>query len=152
MENWVSLVGSGADKCFSCTYAGFLIIIGHDQVLLHYRNRGCLHPCRWRSPDLHRTGSGAFSSVVCGLITNGKEQALLPDRACPSLAFSCLKQDGQDCQDGQDVQDEAARTQCKGLEDLNVYRTSAQHGEKVREDLNSYRLKQDGQDLQDGTG
>ena len=27
---------------------------------------------------------------------------------------------------------------------------SRQHGEKVREDLNRYRLKQDGQDLQDG--
>ena len=29
-------------------------------------------------------------------------------RACPSHAFSCLKQDEQDEQDGQDEQDEAA--------------------------------------------
>ena len=45
-------------------------------------------------------------------------------------------------QDGQDEEE-------KGLEDLNVYRTYAQSGEKVREDLNLSRLKQDGQDLQD---
>ena len=39
----------------------------------------------------------------------------------------------------------------KGLEDLNVYRTSAQKGEKVRKDLNGYYvLKQDFQDVQDG--
>ena len=35
-------------------------------------------------------------------------------------------------QDGQDEEE-------KGLEDLNVYRTSEQSGEKVREDLNRYR-------------
>ena len=53
-------------------------------------------------------------------------------RACPSHAF-CLNQDGQDAQDLQDRGE-------KGLEDLNVYRTSAQHGEKVREDLNRYNV------------
>ena len=53
-------------------------------------------------------------------------------RACPSHAFR-LKQDGQDAQDLQDRGE-------KGLEDLNVYRTSAQSGEKVREDLNRYNV------------
>ena len=52
-------------------------------------------------------------------------------------AFFCLKQDGQDAQDGQDG---AAITRRKGLEDLNVYSTSAQQGEKVREDLNRYSV------------
>ena len=42
----------------------------------------------------------------------------------------------------QDGQDEGE----KGLEDLNVYRTSAEQAQKVREDLNLSRLKQDGQD------
>ena len=48
-------------------------------------------------------------------------------RACPSHAFR-LKQDGQDLQDAQDEGE-------KGLEDLNVYRTEAQHGEKVHRTL-----------------
>ena len=52
-------------------------------------------------------------------------------------AFFCLNQDLQDCQDGQDG---AAITRRKGLEDLNVYRTSEQQGEKVREDLNRYSV------------
>ena len=43
--------------------------------------------------------------------------------------------------DGQDAS--------KVPKDLHVYSTSAQPGVKVREDLNSYRLKQDGQDYQD---
>ena len=45
----------------------------------------------------------------------------------------------------QDFQDAS-----KVRKDLHVYSTSAQHGVKVREDLNSYRLNQDGQDYQDG--
>ena len=49
----------------------------------------------------------------------------------------CLKQDEQD--EG-DEGDEAAVTPRKGLEALNVYRTSAQPGEKVREDLNIYNV------------
>ena len=88
-------------------------------------------PCRWRSPDRHRAGAGAPALQRPGAARRA--------RACPSPAFNCLKQDGQDCQDLQDEQDEAARTRRKGLEDLNGYRTSAQHGEKVREVLNRSR-------------
>ena len=55
-------------------------------------------------------------------------------RACPSHAFSCLKQDVQDVQDVQDGGLLGMRP--KGLEDLNVYRHQQEHDDKVREDLN----------------
>ena len=71
--------------------------------------------------------------------------------------FVCLKQDGQDLQD---LQDEAAGTPRKGLEDLHVYRTSAQRPEKVWKTLMSpsrarffvclNQDEQDEQDFQDG--
>ena len=53
--------------------------------------------------------------------------------ACPSHAFNCLKQDGQDCQDVQDGGRLGIRD--KGLEDLNVYRNQQQQGVKVRRTL-----------------
>ena len=83
-----------------------------------------------------RMGPLRFLSVVCDRLITNRSGSGNPDlqgpgaarsaRACPSHAFS-LKQDGQDLQDGQDVQDEP-----KVREDLNVYRTSEQHREKVR--------------------
>ena len=89
---------------------------------------------------------------ILRLSTNGQERALLPyrgrgaarrarvrDMDRPPPAFRCLKQDGQDAQDAQDDSHSPRSnraliflTRCKGLEDLNVYRTEEQQAEKVR--------------------